>query len=128
MSSGGKAHPHDLNEERPNDLLRERRLVLRALFDVVCEVAALRNLHNDAEPVAVKKGLVVAHNIGVLHRRQQADLICSVLALCRVHLGHIRLFDGVRVAVIKTIHQVDRAIATLAQKLEDLNNLKPAYN
>jgi hypothetical protein len=117
------AHPHDLNEERPDYVLGKGCVALLALSNVVREISALRILHDDAQPVSVKESLVVADDIGVLHTRKQPDLVCCVLAFLLIHLSHIGLLHGIRLLVIKAHHTVDRPVAPLAQELLDLHSI-----
>lgn len=79
----GDAHTHTHTHTR------RKRTADLALFEIVGEVAVRCKLHDDTQPRAVHKRLMIANDIVVLDRRQQADLIHGLFS---VHL--VEAFDG----------------------------------
>mmetsp|Transcript_15223 Transcript_15223/g.44812 ORF Transcript_15223/g.44812 Transcript_15223/m.44812 type:complete len:200 (-) Transcript_15223:106-705(-) len=110
----------DLDEELPREVVGHGRARREVLLDDARQVAVGRIVHDDADAVAIEEGLVVRHHVGVLHRRQQPDLVRRVLALSLRHGAHVHLLERVRFPVRQPLHLVHGAVAALADDLDHL--------
>ena len=113
-----------MNEEVPNNLLREVFLELLSFLDVPGNVSTSGVLHDDAEKVAINKRLVVAdlrdrgisvlvfwakreYDVRILDRSEQANLIDGVHTLQLRHLADICLFHCIDQSIRNPLHLVD---------------------
>ena len=99
----------NLDEVAPDEVLGKELALRLALAQGAGEIAEGGVLHHDAQTVAVDERLVEAADGGVLlHRREQADLIHSLLALLLREVAHVGLLQRVHLVVA----QASYAIAT----------------
>mmetsp|Transcript_3661 Transcript_3661/g.10534 ORF Transcript_3661/g.10534 Transcript_3661/m.10534 type:complete len:532 (+) Transcript_3661:287-1882(+) len=114
----------DLNEVVPDLGLAEGLAGHLLLLDNVGEVALRGVLHHNAQLVAVEEGLIVRHDVGMLRRGQQPDLVDSLLALSLAHRLDVHLLDGVDLAIGNALDLVYRSEAPLTQEFEHLEVLQ----
>ena len=108
---------HDLLEHEFGVLLAE----LPALADVIEEVAARAELHNNQMVLISIEGLEELHNVGVAQHLEDADLITHLLLTALVlHELHVDGLDGDKTAGKPMKTQVHTAEGSLSQHLTNL--------
>lgn len=75
-----------LNEVRPNHFFANGSVGCGVLLHLPVDVASFRKLHDDVEIVTLNKRIAVAHNVGVVNRRKDTNLVDGVLSFFGVEL------------------------------------------
>ena len=97
----------NLDEVAPDEVLGKELALRLALAQGAGEIAEGGVLHHDAQTVAVDERLVEAADGGVLlYRREQANLIHSLLALLLREVAHVGLLQRVHLVVAQASHAI----------------------
>ena len=110
-----------LNEELPDFIFTQRPVKLIA--NVVAEVAAVAELHDDVQLVLLHEGVEVLDDVGVVHFAQDGHFVDSLSAHAHTHFGDVYLLHDVVVLVHFAPHFVDHTEAALAQLAHDFEVL-----
>lgn len=81
------------------------------------EITPVQELHHDAEGlgVGINKGLAVTHDVGMVERCEDSNLVEGVGFLTLGEDLHLHHFDGVELGVCVSADFVDTGVGTLAQ-------------
>lgn len=76
------------------------------LLEQVREVSAVRKVHDNVKMAILEKGVAVAHNIRVMERGEQLDLLLRLVALLGLESRHVYQLDHIlRLGVVTAMHQ-----------------------
>jgi len=96
-------------------LLEEQR-ALR--LDLLLQVAALRELHHNAEHLLVLENVVEGDDVRVLQLLQDLCLLSALLALFRAQVLQLHVLDRAELAALHVLDEEDLPEGTLADLLE----------
>ena len=88
---------------------------------VLVQVTICSKFHDDTDPVAVKERFIVAHDVRVVDRRQQSNLVRRVSLRIGAHTGNVRFFDRVNLVVAVSSNLVHTPKAPLPKELQHLH-------
>lgn len=97
------AHAHIARQSLTIRRRRTNLVELLPLPDEAGQVSVGRELHDDAQVVAIQEGFVVAADVFVADRRQQPDLIDGVLPLGVRHLLNVCLLHTCGLSVSRCL-------------------------